>query len=362
LTGSGNIKTLMVSTMEECAEECNLDATCISFDWCSSGRFANPNTCALKSSGSAATGFRDCKNVPSLAGTCSGCDNYEKSTKAFEIHHVASTAAAFGVALADGRAISWGKQDSGGNSPWNGKIASVLDADEALTGGTGFAQCATKLYSTQRAFMAKLETCPIQVSSSSSARRELAERTPLRRLSHLVAPTLIAWGDSFSGGSLTTAEVAAIDSAGGIQQVAATNGAFAVLTANGGVVTFGSSFEGGAGPTPALSSGVTSIEATEFAFAAMKSDGTVAAWGDIKSGGALPSAMTTELAADGGAASIYANNVAFAALTSNGNVVAWGDPGNGGNLSNVASTLASGTVLTIQPSGSAFTATIKSTS
>ena len=96
--------------------------------------------------------------------------------------------------------------------------------------------------------------------------------------------------------------------------------AFAVLKADGSVVTWGSSFWGGDSSVVAaqLSAGVTQIFSTFGAFAALKANGSVVTWGDTSFGGDS-SAVAAHLSA--GVTQIFSTTTAFAALKANGSVV-----------------------------------------
>merc|ERR1712085_192011 len=77
-----------------------------------------------------------------------------------------------------------------------------------------------------------------------------------------------------------------ISKAGGIKSVLANKGAFAVLTNNGNVYTWGSHSYGGNQNGPKITT-ARALQATEFAFSAVLDDDTVQAWGDAKNGGNL---------------------------------------------------------------------------
>ena len=108
---------------------------------------------------------------------------------------------------------------------------------------------------------------------------------------------------------------------------------------------------------PVLSfAAVENIVATEEAFAALKSDGSVVVWGSVSGGGSPGvatyndkderwdvAALDSSLLASG-VKKIYSNGYAFAAIKTGGAVVTWGNSETGGNSSAVASALASGVV------------------
>ena len=76
---------------------------------------------------------------------------------------------------------------------------------------------------------------------------------------------------------------------------------------------------------------VQQIHASEAAFAAIKEDGTVVTWGNSSAGG--DSSMVQGSLAD--LHRIHAASGAFAAVRNDGQVVTWGDPRGGGDSSTV---------------------------
>lgn len=77
----------------------------------------------------------------------------------------------------------------------------------------------------------------------------------------------------------------------------------------------------------------------DYAFAALKADGSVVTWGGSLQGG-NSSAVAAQLT--GGVQALYSTNQAFAALKADGSIVTWGDSSYGGNSSAVAAQLSSG--------------------
>ena len=110
----------------------------------------------------------------------------------------------------------------------------------------------------------------------------------------------------------------------GIVEVFSNNGAFAALTEDGGVVTWGFDWHGGNSRNVAdqISSGVVRIFSTGDAFAALKEDGSVVAWGQEWRGGDLSSAAPL---LQSGVVSLASSRTAFAAVKQDGSVVYWGD-------------------------------------
>ena len=296
-----------------------------------------------------------------------------------EIVQVASTSAAFGAVLANGRVVTWGREKDGtgaivpSESPWTGKtdyeLTQMRELNEGTCNdGTCGKLCATELYASPISFVAKLEKCP---DFEYDPNLDQSKFTPLiawgRGTWNEDEATRLASAITIGYPTVDRHTLANIAKAGGVKSVSVSQGAFAVLTNDGDVYAWGSASYGGNCPADApnpCATNVTALKATDLAFSVVLTDGTVQAWGDAKYGGTLDSATHRALAADGGVSKLYANHVAFAALTNNGSVFAWGDPDNGGNSSSVASSLVrlniGNPILDIQPSGSAFTAVVKS--
>ena len=72
----------------------------------------------------------------------------------------------------------------------------------------------------------------------------------------------------------------------GVQQIQATNAAFAAILEDGSVVTWGDADGGGdSSAVRGQLRGVQQIQATNAAFAAILEDSSVLTWGDARSGG-----------------------------------------------------------------------------
>ena len=126
--------------------------------------------------------------------------------------------------------------------------------------------------------------------------------------------SVVAWGDSFSGGTTPFGLT-------GVTQIYSGNGAFAALKSDGSVVAWGDSAYGGIAPEGL--SDVTKIFSNANAFVALKSDGHVVAWGKSDSGGTAPAELNQ-------VNQISSSGAAFAALKDDGSVVSWGDSRCGG--------------------------------
>lgn len=167
--------------------------------------------------------------------------------------------------------------------------------------------------------------------------------------------SVITWGHSGYGGdsSGVTSQLS------GVKGIYSNYGAFVALKTDGSVVTWGSSVYGGTSSkayyngsysytsiADKLTSGVKNVYANSGAFVAVKTDGSVVTWGDAKSGGdasivTYANGFTYSSVADQlvSVASVTASDTAFAALKKNGTVVTWGDALAGGNSSSVVSSL-----------------------
>ena len=137
---------------------------------------------------------------------------------------------------------------------------------------------------------------------------------------------IVTWGDADMGGD----SLAVRDQLRGVQQVQATQEAFAALLADGSVVTWGDAASGGdSSAVQDQLRGVQHIQAARYAcaFAALLADGSVVTWGDTRKGGDS-SAVQDQLR---GVQQILATDFAFAALLADGSVVTWGDAAYGGD-------------------------------
>jgi len=139
---------------------------------------------------------------------------------------------------------------------------------------------------------------------------------------------VVTWGDPLSGGDSSEVQ----DQLKDVQQVQATNRAFAAILANGSVVTWGNPDYGGdSSEVQDRLKDVQQVQATYQAFAAILEDGSVVTWGHPPSGGDC-SAVQDRLK---NVHQIQATHDAFAAVTADGSVIAWGKPRFGGDSSAV---------------------------
>ena len=98
--------------------------------------------------------------------------------------------------------------------------------------------------------------------------------------------------------------------------------AFAALTSNGAVITWGEVDAGGNSSLVSidLQSGVLDISSTSRAYACVKENGKVVTWGDPAFGG--KSSHVKEMLSSN-VAKVFATSAAFAALKNDGSVVTW---------------------------------------
>eukprot|EP00434_Breviolum_minutum_P007776 symbB.v1.2.006862.t1/scaffold415.1/size208980/5 len=158
---------------------------------------------------------------------------------------------------------------------------------------------------------------------------------------------IITWGDADYGGD----SLAVRDQLRGVQQIKATDGAFAAILEDGSVVIWGDADRGGdSSAVRDQLKDVQEIQATLLAFAAILEDGSVVTWGDRDSGGDR-SAVRDQLK---GVKQIQASPRAFAAILADGSVITWGSEVYGGDSSAVRDQLKG--VKQIQATDTAFAA------
>jgi alpha-tubulin suppressor-like RCC1 family protein len=149
-------------------------------------------------------------------------------------------------------------------------------------------------------------------------------------------------------------------------KIYSTSGAFAMISTNGNVYTWGNTALGGTDDgnfyqIPGLTN-IKSITANYSAFAGLLNDGTVYVWGVLNAGGANSiSGLTSGVISDlNNVKAIYSTVSAFSALKNDGSVFIWGNPLSGGSIDGVNSyiNLSVSNVTNIYNTGSAFAAQI----
>ncbi|WP_413360828.1 Ig-like domain-containing protein [Prochlorococcus sp. MIT 1201] len=276
------------------------------------------------------------------------------------VNQIFSNSFAFAAVKDDGSVVSWGDSSRGGDSS---------SVDVELSSGVN------QIFSTREAFAALKDDGSVVTwglsgygGDSSSVADELSSRAAERRPGSSGASqifstesafaaltddgSVVSWGDSSRGGdgfSLTR------ELSSGVNEIFSNNYAFAALKDDGSVVTWGDSRSGGDSSSVSvaedLSSGVNQIFSTSGAFAALKDDGSVVTWGDSHSGGdssmwrslgGLPYSVSVAEDLSSGVNQIFSNDSAFAAVKDDGSVVTWGESYWGGDSSSVDLELSSG--------------------
>ena len=126
--------------------------------------------------------------------------------------------------------------------------------------------------------------------------------------------SVVTWGAARLGGDSSTVQ----DQLRGVQQIHATNGAFAAILEDGSVVSWGpAGFGGDSSAVQDQLRGVQQIHATNCTFAAVLENGSVVTWGLLGFGGDS-SAVQGQLR---GVQQIHATMYAFAAILEDGCVV-----------------------------------------
>ena len=169
--------------------------------------------------------------------------------------------------------------------------------------------------------------------------------------------SVVTWGNpSFGGDSSRVAD----QLCSGVVQIFSARMAFAALKTDGSVVSWGGSTVGNLGGSSVdvaelLSSGVIQVFSTDYAFAALKTNGSVVTWDYSPMGGSGGDSAAIADQINSGVTQIFSTQNAFAALKADGSVATWGNSYFGGESSGVAGKLSSA-VTQIISTGSAFAA------
>eukprot|EP00439_Symbiodinium_sp_Y106_P074029 s2027_g14.t1 len=163
--------------------------------------------------------------------------------------------------------------------------------------------------------------------------------------------SVVTWGHPLFGGD----SFAVRKRLKNVQQIQATNGltggAFAAIRGDGSVVTWGDHRYGGdSSAVQDQLRNVVQIQAFRCSFAAILGDGSAVSWGDIHGGGDSSAHQLKNVQ------QIQASDRAFAAILGDGSVLSWGDPRFGGDCNAVQAQLVD--VHHIQASGRAFAAVL----
>ena len=152
---------------------------------------------------------------------------------------------------------------------------------------------------------------------------------------------VVTWGRPDEGGDSSEVQ----DQLKDVQQLQATEQAFAAILADESVVTWGApDFGGDSSQIQDFLKGVQQLQATPHAFAAILADGSVVTWGWC-------SEVQYQLK---GVQQVQATEQAFAAILADGSVVTWGSPSHGADSSQVQDQLKG--VQQVQATSEAFAA------
>ena len=189
------------------------------------------------------------------------------------VHKIFSNGSAFAALKNDGSVVTWGDEGQGGDSSQVdfsggvreifstlGAFAAVKNDDSVVTWGSSFLG----------------GSAPFSIPEIPSPK----VRTLVSSAQSFVAITiygeLYAWGNPLALGSIPLQVL----NANNLLDIQTTYGAFAALTEDGAVFTWGSAAHGGDSSDVDLSSGVRKIYSNGNAFAALKDDGSVVTWGN----------------------------------------------------------------------------------
>lgn len=134
---------------------------------------------------------------------------------------------------------------------------------------------------------------------------------------------MVGWGSAAHGANIPPTLITFDD----LVEISCTRSAYAALRANGFVVCWGNTAEGGTMRANETGNFVE-VRSNAVAFVGRKSDGRLSAWGTLASGADIPPAIINEA----GYIAVYGAGMAFAAQKANGQLVAWGSAANGGTL------------------------------
>eukprot|EP00931_Biecheleriopsis_adriatica_P056168 TRINITY_DN33284_c0_g1_i1.p1 TRINITY_DN33284_c0_g1~~TRINITY_DN33284_c0_g1_i1.p1 ORF type:complete len:581 (-),score=90.52 TRINITY_DN33284_c0_g1_i1:71-1813(-) len=304
---------------------------------------------ALKDSGTVVTwGSSDCGGDCEVLGKLNGC-----------IANIFSNDRAFAAITKTGAVAAWGAKPSGGDitfpysgtnvakakgGEWGESDDDVNKVQEQLKGNV------IHIHSTATAFAALKSDGsvvtwgdPMQGGDSSGVEEFLqGEVTQICPSSNAFAAvkgdgSVVAWGDAESGGDRISDgryEFIGFKSAQEqlqgkvVSRIFSTTNAFAALTDDGAVVTWGSVFGGGdSSDVQEQLHDVKFIYSNEFAFAALKKDGSVVSWCDKEDHEFNAELRNVSGQLVGDVVHIASTSLRFAALKKDGSVVSWGVEG-----------------------------------
>ena len=134
---------------------------------------------------------------------------------------------------------------------------------------------------------------------------------------------VVTWGEERTGGDSRIFHSQLVE----VKQICASSECFAAVKEDGTVLTWGQPY--GTFP-PGLMDNVRFVASTDTAFAAVKMDGTIRVWGDPKSGGSFCTLRGVQESQALWPKKVLGTEKAFAALLEDGRICSWGHLGFGG--------------------------------
>ena len=231
------------------------------------------------------------------------------------VKQVVTTDGAFVALRSNGTVLPWGNVIRGGTMPAE-QAADVVDVGEVFANEHAFAAVVYQVSVSCWGDASHCQDVP-EVTTSFNASGEFVQTTSAAFALLTAAGGIVTWGDPAFGGSLG-AGGSTDYFGGGINYVVANEGAFAALLVNGTVVVWGSATHGGDMAYLPDMQDVRSISATCCAFAALLGNGDIVTWGNPQYGGtqsSIPGNKWVKLAA---------SRYDFIAWSRFRNIVLWG--------------------------------------
>lgn len=300
------------------------------------------------------------------------------------VTQVFSTRDAFAALRVDGSVVTWGEPNSGGNSQYvanelNGTTAitqifsndyafSALRSDGSIVTWGDYSlggdtrnianELAAEVVSAANPYTNDVYSATYTINSYVNpvlfSGHTLGEWRNWSAFAAIKADgSVVTWGKSYEGGDSTSVEKQ-LDGSIDVAQIFSADYAFSALRVDGSVISWGSGSYGGDNSAVASqldgTIDVRQVFSSKYAFAALRADGSVVSWGDSFYGGNTNvyddknvfvegSSVATQLNGTVDVKEIFSSFGAFAALRVDGSVVTWGLGSAGGNSTSVASNL-----------------------
>lgn len=224
---------------------------------------------------------------------------------------LAATRSAFAAVLTSGSVVAWGSSGSGGVIPsstlatLDGNTKYVLAGDRifvAITDTGKFVQWGHD------------DDDAVSVTRTATAEMKLLTHTVSAFTAVRYNGTVEVWGQTDVGGDVSSVR----EKLTNVTSVKSSSRAFAALTGDGDVLSWGSS---GYGATDTVYHDVKQVHRTSRAFAVLHLNRSLSAWGSEHFGGSLGT-MAAYVLQD--VKKVCSNEVAFTAIKSDGSAIAWG--------------------------------------